>query len=302
MRFSTKTLALIGSLAVLAASCASGVVATVDDASIHHDDVVALSTDFQDRADLDGEAYRADLSNLIYLEAQKSAAERDFGLTGLDDPNAIAAKVASPTEEEAAVFESIRSNPERTEATVEAVAEQFIIRDAVGEAIVAPDLADIYENTPELIVAVCGRHILTETEEAALAAKERVEAGEAFADVADEVSIDTYSAGGELPCPQNLGSYVPEFAQAAMDATIGEMTDPVQSQYGWHVIVIEERTGPASLEELAADTLAYLNGDYVAERWGAWVNDAILSADVSVNSRVGSWAPAAFGILPPPAG
>ena len=153
-----------------------------------------------------------------------------------------------------------------------------------------------------MLFEVCGRHILTATEEEAADAKARVEAGEDFAAVADEISLDTFSAGGELPCPQAAGNYVPEFGKAAVTAPIGEMTDPVQTQYGWHIILIEDRTGPESLDELVANPLEYLNPSYVGDFWVEWVNAAIEGADIDVKSQVGTWAPDSHGILPPPAG
>lgn len=303
MRLSTKTLLLAAAVAVLAVSCSSGrVVANVDDATIRHGSVMELRTTSEGSEDIDGDAYRADLTNLIYLEAQKSAAARGYGLSDLDDPDAIAQKIANPTDEEAPVFESVRSNPERTEATVEAVAEQFIIRDAIAEELVVDlDLASIYESSPEMLFDVCGRHILTTTQEEAAEAKARVEAGEDFGSVADEVSLDTFSAGGELPCPQPAGDYVPEFGKAAVVAPIGEMTEPVQTQYGWHIILIEERSGPGSLDEFTADPMSYLHPSYLSDAWIEWVNAAIEGADISVKSQVGTWAPESHGILPPPA-
>ncbi|MEN8233349.1 MAG: peptidylprolyl isomerase [Actinomycetota bacterium] len=305
MRLSTRILLLAAAAAVVAASCSNGsIVATVDDATIEHESVIALRTSFEDTSDFDGEAYRGDLTNLIYLEAQKSAAERDYGLTGLDDPDAIAAKIASPNADEAPVFESVGSNPERTDATVEAVAEQFIIRDAVAAELIddVDFLTDIYANQPEMLVEVCARHILTATPEEAADAKARVEAGEDFAAVADEVSLDTFSPGGELPCPQAAGDYVPDFSTSAATAPLGVITDPVASEFGWHVIVIDERFGPESLDEFLADPLAYLHPGIVGELWIQWVDEAIKAADISVRSQIGTWAPTSHGILPPPSG
>ena len=202
MRLSTRTLFLAAAAAVLVASCSgASVVATIDDATVDDASVVALRTNTSDSTNLNAEAYRADLTNLIYLEAQKNSAYEDFGLTGLDDPDAIAAKIANPTAEEAEILDSVASTPGRTEATVAAVSEQFIIRDEVTAAL-ADDveyLADVFENRQEMLVEVCVRHILTTTPEEALAAKARIEGGEDFAAVADEISLDTFSAGGQLP-------------------------------------------------------------------------------------------------------
>jgi len=239
---------------------------------------------------------------LIYLEAQKNSAYEDFGLTGLDDPDAIAAKIANPAPEEADIFASVAATPGRTEATVDAVAEQFIVRDEVT-AQLAHDVAyltDVFEKQQEMLVDVCVRHILTATAEEALAAKARVDAGEDFAAVADEISLDTVSPGGQLPCPAPAGGYVPGFSTSAAVAPIGELTDPVPSEFGWHIMIVDERTGPESLEALIADPITYLHPSLVTDLWVVWVNDAIRSADIAVSSQVGTWTHDSHGILPPP--
>ncbi len=305
MRLSTRTVLLTAAAAVIVASCSSSsVVATVDEATVDNASVVALRANMADSISYNAEEYRADLTNLIYLEAQKNSAYEDFGLTGLDDPDAIAAKIADPTSEEAEIFGNVANTPGRTDATVEAVAQQFIIREEVA-AQLADDVAyltDIYENQQEMLVNVCVRHILTATPEEALVAKSRVEAGEDFAAVADEISLDTFSPGGQLPCPAPAGGYVPEFSTTAAVAPIGELTEPVPSEFGWHIMIVDERTGPESLEVLLVDPIAYLHPSLVNDLWVVWVNDAIRSADIEVSSQVGTWTHNSHGILPPPTG
>ena len=305
MRLSTRTVLLTAAAAVIVASCSSSsVVATVDEATVDNASVVALRANMAGSSSYNAEEYRADLTNLIYLEAQKNSAYEDFGLTGLDDPDAIAAKIADPTSEEDEIFANVANTPGRTDATVEAVAQQFIIREEVA-AQLADDVAyltDIYENQQEMLVNVCVRHILTATPEEALVAKARVEAGEDFAAVADEISLDTFSPGGQLPCPAPAGGYVPEFSTTAAVAPIGQLTEPVPSEFGWHIMIVDERTGPESLEVLLVDPIAYLHPSLVNDLWGVWVNDAIRSADIEVSSQVGTWTHNSHGILPPPTG
>jgi parvulin-like peptidyl-prolyl isomerase len=305
MRFSMRTLLLAAATALVAGACSSGsVVATVDGAPIDNESVVVLRTSFMEGTDYDGEAYRVDLTNLIYMQAQKNAAESDFGLTGLDDPDRVAAKIANPTAAEAQIFTAVASTPDRTEATADVVAEQLIIRDEVT-AKLADDteyLTDIYENRPEMLTAVCMRHILTATLDEAQAVKSRLEAGEDFAAVAGDASLDTSSPGGQLPCPSAAGDFVPEMSTVASTAPLGEYTEPVQSQYGWHVMIVDERTSPGSLDELLADPLAYLPQSLVSSLWASWIDKAVRNADVEVASQVGTWGYDALGILPPPAG
>ena len=155
MRLSKKTLILAAAAAALAVACAdTTVVATVDDAEIDEASVTQLRYSYAEGTSYDAEGFRGDLTNLIYLEAQKSAAEQDFGLTGLDDPELIADKVANPTEDEEQIFASVGSDPDRSDATKAAVAEQLLIRDAVVAELVSDEvyLASIYENQPALLV------------------------------------------------------------------------------------------------------------------------------------------------------
>ena len=305
MRLSKKTLILAAVTAAFAVACAdTTVVATVDDAEIDEASVTQLRYSYAEETSYDAEGFRGDLTNLIYLEAQKSAAEQDFGLTGFDDPELIADKIANPTEDEEQVFANVGSDPDRSDATKAAVAEQLLIRDAVVAELVSDEvyLASIYENQPALLVSVCARHILVATPEEAEAVKARLDAGEDFAEVATEVSLDTNSVGGELPCPVAAADYVEDFSTAATLLPVGEISTPVPTEFGWHILVVDDRTGPDSFEVFVADPTAYLHASALSELWVPWVNDAVQSATIEVASQVGTWTYASNGIVPPPAG
>jgi peptidyl-prolyl cis-trans isomerase C len=84
------------------------------------------------------------------------------------------------------------------------------------------------------------RHILLPTEDEAKAALARVKAGEDFAKVATELSKDPAGDGGDLGW-FTKDRMVPEFADAAFKLKPGEVSEPVKSQFGWHVIKVEER-------------------------------------------------------------
>jgi peptidyl-prolyl cis-trans isomerase C len=87
---------------------------------------------------------------------------------------------------------------------------------------------------------VRARHILVESEPDAQAALKRVKGGEDFAKVANEMSKDPGSKGGELGW-FTKERMVPEFAEAAFKMQPGQISDPVKSQFGWHIIQLEER-------------------------------------------------------------
>jgi peptidyl-prolyl cis-trans isomerase C len=84
------------------------------------------------------------------------------------------------------------------------------------------------------------RHILVPTEEEAKAALARIKAGEDFAKVATELSKDPAGEGGDLGW-FTKDRMVPEFADAAFKLQPGQVSDPVKSQFGWHIIKVEER-------------------------------------------------------------
>jgi len=86
------------------------------------------------------------------------------------------------------------------------------------------------------------RHILVKTKEEAEAARKRVvEGGEPFEAVAKEVSIGpSASKGGDLGF-FGKGRMVPAFEKAAFALKAGEVSEPVKTQFGWHVIKVVEK-------------------------------------------------------------
>lgn len=84
-------------------------------------------------------------------------------------------------------------------------------------------------------------HILVASEEEALAVVERLNAGEDFATVAQEVSTDPGSGpnGGELGW-FGTGMMVPQFEEGVAGLQPGQVSAPVQSDFGWHVIRLNE--------------------------------------------------------------
>ena len=79
------------------------------------------------------------------------------------------------------------------------------------------------------------------TEEEAKKALERVKGGEDFAKVATELSKDPGSKGGDLGW-FTKDRMVPEFADAAFKLEKpGDISEPVKSKFGWHVIKLEEK-------------------------------------------------------------
>ncbi len=109
---------------------------------------------------------------------------------------------------------------------------------------------------------VHARHILLPTEEDAKKALARVKGGEDFAKVANEVSKDTGGDGGDLGW-FTKDRMVPEFSDAAFKLKKGEISDPVKTQFGWHIIQVEDtRTKTFPPFEQLKDQAAH----YVAQK------------------------------------
>lgn len=88
---------------------------------------------------------------------------------------------------------------------------------------------------------VRARHILVATEKEAKDVLARLKKGEKFADVAKAVSKDgSKDYGGDLGYFSEP-DMVPEFSKAAFALEVGQLSDPVKTDYGWHIILVEDR-------------------------------------------------------------
>lgn len=97
----------------------------------------------------------------------------------------------------------------------------------------------IAQNKP--VEEVRARHILVETEEKAKEVLAKLKAGGDFAALAKAESKDTGSSDGG-----DLGYFtkeqmVPEFSEAAFKLEKGGLSEPVKSQFGWHIIKLEDK-------------------------------------------------------------
>lgn len=118
-----------------------------------------------------------------------------------------------------------------SEKTLRSVYEAQLLRQKVKDAVIG--------ELPRTDEQVWARHILVETEEEAQDIYERLQNGEDFAEVAREVSKDTGSGaqGGDLGW-FGKGAMVPEFENVVFDLEIGEISEPFQSQFGYHIVQI----------------------------------------------------------------
>lgn len=119
------------------------------------------------------------------------------------------------------------------------------LQNQIDDVVTEEAARDLFETTTAGVEPedeVRARHILVEEQEEAVAVLERLEAGEEFAAVAQDVSQDPGSArnGGDLGF-FTAGRMVAPFSEAAFALEPGEVSEPVETQFGWHVIKVEER-------------------------------------------------------------
>jgi peptidyl-prolyl cis-trans isomerase C len=114
-----------------------------------------------------------------------------------------------------------------------------------GKAATTDDaMKKVYEQASKEITGeeeVHARHILVETEDDAKAVEEELKKGADFAELAKKKSKDPgASDGGDLGF-FTKDQMVPEFSSVAFSLEPGKISDPVKSQFGWHVIKVEEK-------------------------------------------------------------
>jgi len=144
---------------------------------------------------------------------------------------------------------------------------------------------------------LCASHLLVETEEEAEVAFERATAGEDFAELAIELSTGPSGpSGGDLGCASQ-GTFVSSFEDAAYAGEAGDVVGPVQTEFGWHVILISS-VGPATVDNHPdADPTELAQA--ITDQRNRTVNDAILALeDAAVATyRVDAFVDPSIGVF-----
>lgn len=128
----------------------------------------------------------------------------------------------------------------------------------------------------ETKVIVHAAHILVNTEEEAQAAIERINSGEAFEEVAADISQDTSNAykGGDLGW-FGPGDMVQPFETAAFELQEGELSEPIETSFGWHVIKLYERDNVA----LTASEQEQQKQEKFSELLSEWKSEATIEQE-----------------------
>lgn len=139
-------------------------------------------------------------------------------------------------------------------------------------------------------------HILLKTQAQATAALQAIQSGQSFATVAKQRSTDTGSApqGGDLGC-LTPKEFVSEFQSAADAAPLGVVTEPVKTEFGYHLIIVR-RWDPVA-DKSYAQTLSQAAGAVLTSR--------LKDLHVWIDPRYGTWGKQTtangteFAVLPP---
>ena len=200
------------------------------------------------------------VNDLVSIELLAQAAERD----GLDESDQIAGELASHRAgllAQAAVRARLEANP----ITDERVAQEYqrFLEEDLGEELHA-------------------RHILVADEALARDLITQLDGGADFAELAQANSTDGSAAsGGDLGWfDKNM--MVEPFGDAAAALEVGQYTaEPVQTRFGFHVILLEDRrqaTAPP-MEEVREDIVGYLQAQEIEN----WVNELREAATIELN-------------------
>jgi peptidyl-prolyl cis-trans isomerase C len=141
--------------------------------------------------------------------------------------------------------------------------DEYLSREA-RKAVTLEAARKLYDETAKSMTPeeeVRARHILVEEEAQAKAALERLKKGEDFAKLAGELSKDPGSGkeGGDLGFFTKDRMVAP-FAEAAFKLGKGEVSEPVKSQFGWHVIKVEDKRSKSlpAFDEVKGEIDTYL--------------------------------------------
>ena len=283
-----RLLVVLAALSIVAASCSGSddVVASVNGVDVVRSQVEILASDGSDGS-VEADFARF-LSAIVTWEAISQAAASEYGIQPSEEEIDARLDELVAAQGPEATLEEYLAQVDASEDGIRQFANQLIIQDAIqeelsegGDAVTDDIVNDALANNPLDWTVVCASHILVATEDEAVAVVARLDAGEDFATVAREVSTDagTGPEGGDLGC-NSPARYVGAFATAAMEAEIDVVTDPLETEFGYHVLLVTQRE--VATPEVVRETIE-------SGALDAWFVAVVGDAVVVINEEIGVW-------------
>jgi len=153
------------------------------------------------------------------------------------------------------------------------------------------DVKDFYDNNREMFKTeetVSAKHILVDSEDKAKEVIEKINSGTSFEDAAKEFSNCPSSEQGGNLGEFGRGRMVPEFEKAAFELSVGEISEPVQTQFGYHIIKVENKlqADDRPYDEVKAMIAANLLHEKQNRAYTNFVNDLKEDYKVELYSEV----------------
>jgi len=157
----------------------------------------------------------------------------------------------------------------RLQTARERILGNVLVETAVDESVTEDAIRRMYDEQVRLVELgdeVRARHILVETREAADEIKAQLDEGADFAQLAFDNSIDeaTRLDGGDLGYFTSDAMVAP-FSTAAYATPVGEISDPFETEFGWHIVKVEDRRAQQrpSFEELRPRIVRFMTFDEI---------------------------------------
>lgn len=303
-----RFIVLLAALAVVLTACAGGsntVVGTVNGTDITLDDVRGLRPDTDS---VSVEQFTSDLQLLIINELVRTGAA-DLGVTVTEEDiateldNLIAQiETPDPTTGETLTYEEFKADQNLSDVIVDLALEQQVLSEELIEhfsetvEVSEEDIEAQFNIEQQSRSEVCAAHILLEEEETAnevlaLALEEDAD----FSALAEEYSIGpTGPTGGVLGCA-SPANYVPEFGIATLQADLNVPYGPVQSEFGYHIILVTAREVPV-LEDIRDELAESVSVGAANQAVSDWFIDLVNSADVTITPEYGTWEDTGTGV------
>jgi len=167
--------------------------------------------------------------------------------------------------------EKLAAFQERLAFLTEEALRDIYVAEVLGKEVSATDIKSRYDDEVAKLPKteeMHARHILVESEDEAKALAAEAKGGADFAELAK-----TKSTGPSGPKGGDLGYFtadrmVPEFSAAAQALEPGGISDPVKTQFGWHIIKLEDKRtkAPPALEQVTDQIRSVVLRDLVRDR------------------------------------